>query len=295
MDVTSLLNSGAAAAAAAAEQQKLTESSRSTPTKSRTPWDAGGYSLPINTLSLAPSPSQKAQNEDSQDLENQTSTSPKQHKFSDSRSSLSSFTSSLQSATHSRYSSMSTINSTHQLSNLSLESLSPKSKNATLNLELATIESNSEPRISISLSPTGSLDTLALVAEHHPLTQPAQQLAGEGGLRPALRRGTSLASAQGISPNRPSSPSDAILIKRTAAPILRVNTGDADLKRAELSQQLVPLSLLFPFFVFSFGALHTLLLTPVRLGSMHFNTVKWAVYTIDHNHFKINGHLGTIG
>src|SRR4051794_32596050 len=42
MDVTSLLNSNAAAAAiAAAEKQVKMESTRSTPSRSRTPWDAG--------------------------------------------------------------------------------------------------------------------------------------------------------------------------------------------------------------------------------------------------------------
>lgn len=238
MDVTSLLNSGAAAAAAA-EQQKKAESTRSSPTRSRTPWDAGGYSLPINSAPFTPQLNTKTspqiQQYGLQPLENQTPTSPK-HKFSDSRSSLSSFTSSLQSATHSRYSSMSTVNSTHPVSNLSFDGLSPKLRSTPHALELATIESISEARHSTSLSPTGSLDALALVAERHPFSQPATRHPSDDVTTSSTERGSSLPLAECLSQGRPSSPSDAILIKRSAVPVLRVNTGDSDLRRAEITE-----------------------------------------------------------
>lgn len=236
MDVTSLLNSGAAAAAAAAaEQQKKLDSTRNTPARNRTPWDAGGYSLPINTIALAPQvlPLQPIHFGDSRHLENQTPTSPA-HKFSDSRSSLSSFTSSLQSATHSRYSSMSTVNSSHPLNSLALECLSPKLRNVPQALEIANMDSSSNACRSTSLSPTGSLETLALAAEHQSISKTAQQSSDETTVTALNSRSTSQSLSQGI--DRPSSPSDAILIKRSAIPILRVNTGDADLKREDLPQ-----------------------------------------------------------
>jgi hypothetical protein len=239
MDVTSLLNSGAAAAAAAAaaEQQKRMESTRSIPTRNRTPWDAGGYSLPINTIALAPH-STSPQHDNPRHAENQTPTSPKQHKFSDSRSSLSSFTSSLQSTTHSRFSSMSTVNSAHPLTSLSLDGLSPKLRNAPHALELLTIDSRSQELLGTSLSPAGSLVSLPLVAEHHPFSQqPGQQPSDNAAPISTVKGDSSLSSIQNASPRRPSSPSDAILIKRSAVPILRVNTGDASLKKTDLPPQ----------------------------------------------------------
>lgn len=129
---------------------------------------------------------------------------------------------------------MSTVNSSYPLNSLALESLSPKLRNAPQPLELATIDSRSDERLSTSLSPTGSLDTLALVAEHHTFSpQPARQPSDE-----PLKTDSNTSSSQAVShgADRPGSPSDAILIKRSAIPILRVNTGDADLKREELPQ-----------------------------------------------------------
>lgn len=235
MDVTSLLNSGAAAAAAAAaEQQRRMESTRSTPTRSRTPWDAGGYSLPINTAptALQSISAHANQCDEAKRTENQTPISPK-HKLSDSRSSFSSFTSSLQSATHSRYSSMSTVNSIHPSSGFPMDSLSPKSRNPPHVLELATIDSISENRHSTSLSPTGSLDTLAMVAETHLSSRPRTQGSSDKPASGVLEGGSNQLLVEGLCQSRPSSPSDAVLIKRAAIPVLRVNTGDIDLKRTE--------------------------------------------------------------
>ena len=240
MDVTSLLNSGAAAAAAA-EQQKKMQSARNTPTRSRTPWDAGGYALPINTLSLAlhSIPAPQISYDEPRRIEYETPIPPTQtHNFSDSQSSLSSFTSSLQSATHSRFSSMSTVNSRHPLERLALVSLSPKLRNASQALELAPDDLTTGAYLSTSLSPTGSLDAHTLVAQQHSFPSPPSNPTRRS-LAETLRTGsdTRSSSQESRAVDRPGSPSDAILIKRSAVPILRVNTSDADLKKEHLPQQ----------------------------------------------------------
>jgi hypothetical protein len=232
MDVTSLLNSGATAAAEQLKQEAKQENEIEcvrTPTRNRTPWDAGGYSLPINTISMAPTTLQQVQFDNSRP-EGQIPTSPR-HKFSDSRSSLSSFTSSLQSATHSRFSSMSTVNSTNPTNGLPMDSLSPKSRNAPQALELANMDSRSDNRPSTSLSPTGSLEALAFVAEHHPFSQPHAQQISDDMIMGLGAMGSNSLSTETAGRGRASSPSDAILIKRTNGPILRLNTGETTLQR----------------------------------------------------------------
>jgi hypothetical protein len=178
MDVTSLLNSSTTAAG----QQKLVENSGAV-SRSRTPWDAGGYSLPINTIATASrsintqaTPSQMAHSapreihhDDSHlDIQNLNPTSPK-HKSSDSRSSLSSSTSSsLQSVAHSRFSSISTIGSCHLLpSTWSVDGPSLKSRNTTQLLDSTSLDNSSDARPSPSLSPTETLDPFASVAKYH--------------------------------------------------------------------------------------------------------------------------------
>lgn len=87
-----------------------------TPSRSRTPWDAGGYSLPlasdpfsIRTSSLPRIPHDRESPTDQPSSVDFKGASP-QHKFSDSRSSLSSYTpSSTASVSHSRISSLSTV------------------------------------------------------------------------------------------------------------------------------------------------------------------------------------------
>lgn len=247
MDVTSLLNSNNAAAAAAEQlkqqeqqqQEKEMENVR-LPTRNRTPWDAGGYSLPINTLSLAPTPLQQAnfEEQEHQQHEGEAPSSPK-HKFSDSRSSLSSFTSSLQSATHSRFSSMSTVNSAQPMHGIPTEAFSPKLRNAPQNLELATIDSRSEHGPSTSLSPTGSLETLAFVAEHHPFSQQATRQGSQevlGADSESVPRSLSTEIPVRGRSGRASSPSDGLLIKRMDLPSLRLNTEYADLNRSTQQQ-----------------------------------------------------------
>ncbi|KAE8448123.1 hypothetical protein EG329_009888 [Mollisiaceae sp. DMI_Dod_QoI] len=233
MDVTSLLNANSVAA----EQQKtlgMGEISK-TPTRNRTPWDAGGYSLPINTISnLTPSTPPQHQNihhDDSQaGASASTPTSPR-HKFSDSRSSLSSFTSSLQSTNHSRLSSMSTTTSgTHPLNSLA-ETLSPsflKLQEMDLGhpMEL-TRQSSTCPQRRESVSTTGSLDALAIVAEN----RIADQQTTSSPLGDKMSKTPEQAPNPNTAPttDRPSSPSDAILIKRATLPSLRVVTGDREL------------------------------------------------------------------
>lgn len=227
MDVTSLLNANSVAA----EQQRKMERGEPsrTPTRNRTPWDAGGYSLPINTLSNSThnTPPQN-QNIHLDDSQHQTSasvpTSPR-HKFSDSHSSLSSFTSSLQSTTHSRFSSTSTTVSGTQPFGLT-DNLSPVSNLKIHEMDLAQLPPSDPSSLPHrSLSPTGSLDALALVAEHQMVDQevvpPDDKMStSSSGQTP---EGTS------HSQSRPSSPSDAILIKRATLPSLRLVTGDHEL------------------------------------------------------------------
>ena len=233
MDVTSLLNSSSAAV-----EQKRVESSRQ-PTRNRTPWDAGGYSLPINTLSTS-NPSTPPRQIHCDDSRFEDATSPK-HKFSDSRSSLSSFTSSLQSTTHSRFSSMSTVNSSLPMNNLGAESLSPQLKGLPQSLDLAAslpmstdsgFQSSGESRARASLSPTGSLEALAAVAEHQSACQEPEKSSSTIPMETTMNN-TPLES---VSHGRPSSPSDAILIKRTTVPALRVSTGELELNGAEQSK-----------------------------------------------------------
>ena len=107
MDVTALLNSNTTVP----EQQKRLDDLR-VPSRSRTPWDAGGYSLPIITTIRTAKTSQPRPDIHHDDSHISTPSSSLKHISSDCGSSLSSFTSSLQSTmTHLRYSSTSTLNS----------------------------------------------------------------------------------------------------------------------------------------------------------------------------------------
>lgn len=96
-----------------------TSSESRLPGRSRTPWDAGGYSLPLtlNVKNVQNSPAAKPSfYTEATPVDSIGSTSPKspKHKFSDSRSSLSSYTTmssntSSHSRSHSRISSLSTV------------------------------------------------------------------------------------------------------------------------------------------------------------------------------------------
>lgn len=154
MNVTSLLNSSAAAAQAAGgripiDQSGLpgdgsmamyqtqertginrTPSETRIPSRSRTPWDAGGYSLPLTLnvknahTSPAPRPSS---NFEATTADGSTSPKSPKHKFSDSRSSLSSYTTmsssnSCHSRSHSRISSLSTVSEYQPMSSFGADS-----------------------------------------------------------------------------------------------------------------------------------------------------------------------------
>jgi hypothetical protein len=239
MDVTSLLNSSSATV-----EQKRAESSHP-PTRNRTPWDAGGYSLPINTLSNSNLPPTSPRQIHYDDSHVENASSPK-HKFSDSRSSLSSFTSSLQSTTHSRFSSMSTVNSSHLLNSFGADLLSPESKSIPQPLELTSLpmsidsQSTGEMRPRASLSPTDSLDALAAATEHRLFGQKPESTTRapdqSPSTTPIVETAMKDAPNESVVQGRPSSPSDAVLIKHTAIPTLRVNTGELELNGSENSQ-----------------------------------------------------------
>lgn len=105
---------------------RTSSDSRLSSRSSRTPWDAGGYSLPLtlNVKKGQMSPASKpAYHAEATSMESMGSTSPKspKHKFSDSRSSLSSYTTmsssnSCHSRSHSRISSLSTVSEYQPLS-----------------------------------------------------------------------------------------------------------------------------------------------------------------------------------
>lgn len=323
MDVTALLNESSSAV----DQQRRGIETLRLPTRSRTPWDAGGYSLPLNTAALKiTSPEVDHQDafhlgeDDTTTVIPFTSAMPMSpiHKFTDSRSSLSSFaSSSLHSANHSRYSSISTLNSPRALtSNLPDPMLSPNPPLQSVEMSYFRSRDEEEARMRFHQdhSPTKSLDTLAQIAEDYQTGESTSPRAtiSEGGnerrfqsqqpeARPnrfTPRHSRSISnggSASSSTPNaevwqsiegdlqearaskamsvevgsrpqrngelipiscrrlanrsqdidRPSSPSDTLLIKRTTIPSLHLNTRDQHLQLPYLAeQQYVFLSLL---------------------------------------------------
>lgn len=235
MDVTALLNSSTEAAV----QHDREECSR-TPVRSRTPWDAGGYSLPMSTINIpsysvgvsiassqaTPLASTSIHCDDSRfDIQRQNGTSSRHKSFS-SRSSLSSTSSSLHSASHSRLSSLSTVNSCHPgQSGFANSSPSSSAEHTSQTLDLTSLDVNGE--FTSAHSPKSSLGTLALVAEHH--------LSGDRSAsldqNPTTYHTASFNEINNIAclqdhtpPRRPCSPSDAILIKRSKAPLIHSNT-----------------------------------------------------------------------
>ena len=232
MDVTLLLNSNGATTLDAEQQdQKKEENKRPF---SRTPWDAGGYSLPINTVSISQSPFYYAQDEGGLRREAPAQTSPTQHRFSDSRSSLSSFTSSLQSATHSRFSSMSTVYSSSNLmqSFVPMDGITPDTRKASDSLDFSAFYPNGDVTSGASSSPTNSVNTIEIDAQQRPTFQNLcrQESTKQEDLFNNQQREASTVTE--LASQRSTSPSDAVLIKRTAVPLLRLDTGDTDLESA---------------------------------------------------------------
>lgn len=240
MDVTSLLNSGTEAAL-----QDERRRNSNTPPRSRTPWDANGYSLPLNGVTCptysesttiaspqsTPIACAPIHSDDSLfDSQKRNETSCRHKSFS-SRSSLSSTTSSLLSTTHSRLSSLSTVNSCYPGQSIfTLNSLSYTSESLPRCLDLASPDDTNDQ--SSALSPTSSLGALALVAEQHLSIDRAESTDRSSttlDTTPLEDTNTSIPLQQGLSQDRPRSPSDAILIKRITAPVHESNIRQSHL------------------------------------------------------------------
>ncbi|TEY37180.1 hypothetical protein BOTCAL_0526g00010 [Botryotinia calthae] len=250
MDVTSLLNSNSAAA----EQQKRQGERFVLPSRNRTPWDANGYSLPTNTSNHTINIGELGTGDELSTVNNDnprihcydshgTDSERSHHKFSDSRSSLSSFTSTTNStatssSNHSRLSSFSTNNShpvsfSHKYCNSAAEHSTDLNSSYSITSQ-NNIESYSAPtsphntrKISIMVSsPTENLDALAALAEQESSrSSPKNQDA----------RSQSVVAAPGApdqvdsvreSESRPGSPSDTMLIRRPDLPRLNTDTSD---------------------------------------------------------------------
>jgi len=252
MDLTLLLNSNGAGTLAA-EQQKPTEEA----TKhrlSRTPWDAGGYSLPINTIAMTHSPFQHPQDEGAVRKDSLPPGSPTQHRLSDSRSSLSSFTSSLQSTTHSRYSSMSTVSSSSNLfqTYTLMDGVTPESRKAPDSSDLSTFDPHGSDLLSIANpSTTSSLNTTEINANQSSAFQKIREDSSTQEEH-VTKHQVDNATISELEFRRPTSPSDAILIKRISVPTLRINTRDGGLESENELAKLVHL-LLFQHFPFPFS------------------------------------------
>lgn len=233
MDVTSLLNSSSAAlqrgesvdsstpsatggttAASTAvptpspdrTPSRRTSGSRS-PNRNRTPWDAGGYSLPLSLDTKAiqtPSTARPVFYCESP-TDGQSSSSPKspRHKFSDSRSSLSSYASSNNSVSHSRISSLSTVSEFQPLTNLITE--------ITLNSRMSA-EKLDSGGLGYQTSPPARSPPMSI----HSISGDEKPSA------PVVytQRNYSVPFSDDISPTaadppgRPESPSDAVIIRR---------------------------------------------------------------------------------
>ncbi|KAK0635795.1 hypothetical protein B0T17DRAFT_503299 [Bombardia bombarda] len=217
MDVTALLNSSSAAlqrsdsiesstpsatggttAASTAvptpsperTHSRRTSGSRS-PNRNRTPWDAGGYSLPLtlDTKSIhTPSTARPAFYSESP-TDGQTSDSPKspKHKFSDSRSTISSYTSSSSnnSVSHSRISSLSTVSEFQPLANLITD----------ISLDGRMLQKRLES------------DSLSFPSVYNP--QPSSPGARDSGSNDG-----EISPTGRLPSGRPGSPSDAVIIRR---------------------------------------------------------------------------------
>jgi hypothetical protein len=224
MDVTSLLNAGAVAVV---EEKKI--EGPKIPGRNRTPWDAGGYALPMNTRPPTSPPFLQQHKIQSDEAQIDTPSSPR-HRFSDSRSSLSSFASSIHSANHSRFSSMSTVSGSHSLSGITAEIFSPKSVPLSPSGVNPSDGLNNEAHSFNTQSLNENLEALTTISEnrHSPeLEQPSEQQSPEDMEKIIIPEHP-----------RPSSPSDAILIRRTTVPSLRLDTGAHETRRADFQQQL---------------------------------------------------------
>lgn len=229
----------------ATEQRRL-EDLGTVPLRNRTPWDAGGYSLPFHTHHLGPFTDDSISHESLMDIDHS------RHKLSDSYSSLSSFASS-NSISHSRFSSMSTVSSLHLPNHIVPEAIftdcetSPHSSKTTAEscspMSPRTGRSNSQA----SLSPALYSSDLALVADRHSYRSSRKESVDQPFTVSEMVESYSTAhigrgreeGPSAASP-RPASPSDAILIKRTALPVALFRRQLPSVVDREYSQSYVP-------------------------------------------------------
>ncbi|KAK4219597.1 hypothetical protein QBC37DRAFT_108929 [Rhypophila decipiens] len=234
MDVTSLLNSSSAAlqrrdsvdsstpsatggttAASTAvptpspdrTPSRRTSGSRS-PHRNRTPWDAGGYSLPLSLDTKAIQTASTARPvfycESPTDGQS-SSTSPKspKHKFSDSRSSLSSYASSNNSVSHSRISSLSTVSEFQPLTNLiteiTLNGRMSAEKMDNGNPGYQTSAPARSPPISIHSISGDDKPSAPVIYTQRKYSAPFSD---------------DVSPTEAVPPRRPGSPSDAVIIRR---------------------------------------------------------------------------------
>lgn len=212
----------------AAEQSPKAVENSKMPIRSRTPWDAGGYSLPINTR-----PVPFAEPIIYSDSPVTPAKSPREssHRPSDSHSSISSYASSIHSAPHSRFSSTSTVSGFHPLSNIitddSVTDRRERCSSRSLRSPLSAVSPSTVTLVrNSSSSPAQSLEALAQIAERqvseipqngsHDFPREESELIP---IRPVMRGESRTKSVSCLEIPRPSSPSDAILIKRTTHPI----------------------------------------------------------------------------
>jgi hypothetical protein len=196
--------------------------------RNRTPWDAGGYSLPIHTHHLGSFTDDAFPTDSLMD----NHIDQRRHKLSDSHSSLSSFASS-NSLSHSRFSSMSTVSSL-QLPNQTIseaiytdsETSSHSSKTAAGSCSPVSPHTGRSTS-QFSSSPALYSNSLASIAERHFYEYPRKESVDQifTVVEPAKIRTTDcvdgvMEGRVSTISSRPASPSDAILIKRNTPPVM---------------------------------------------------------------------------
>jgi hypothetical protein len=223
MDVTAMLNTSKEA-----DGPPKFEDSMRNPFRNLTPWDAGGFSLPIHTHRLGSFTDDAFPNDSLMD----NHIDHRRHKLSDSHSSLSSFASS-NSKSHSRFSSMSTVNSFQIPSQTITEAIFTDSETSSHSSKTATGScSPISPRTGRSTSQSSSSPALygnglAPIAERHFYGSPRMESVDQIFTVAELTKIRSTDCVDGnqegrlsTTPPRPPSPSDAILIRRTTPPVI---------------------------------------------------------------------------
>lgn len=199
------------------------------PTNNRAFWYASGYSLPISLLSNRSRPIQQNSFTKLRDIQRSDSPQPIS---SDTWSNESSFTSTANSPTHSRVSSISVPENSQltptNLSSSLRDSSSPRTVATSLSQELEQTQPSSEPSFhSRSFSPCN----LSIVSDGSKelLWRSPECLRNSNWslMTPISEKDMSCIDSP-EKENRPSSPSDAILIKRSTELCLRLTKDDPE-------------------------------------------------------------------